>query len=121
MGTGVRLKHIPTGIQIKCTQERSQHLNKNIAINLLKSQLISIAQEQKCKEIQAIRGDAVEAAWGAQVRNYVLQPYKMVKDSRCAWDTTNANDFLDGNLEDCISELLRWNAKQEEDDLMTDS
>lgn len=112
--SGVRIKHIPTGINVKCTQERSQHLNRDIAMLRVKAQLLAIAQEQRCEEIQAIRGDAVEAAWGAQVRNYVLQPYKMVKDQRCNWETSDTQGFLDGDLEACIGELLRTRAREEQ-------
>ena len=96
--SGVRIKHIPTGINVKCTQERSQHLNRDIAMKRVKAQLLAIAQEQRCEEINAIRGDAVDAAWGAQIRNYVLQPYKMVKDQRCNWETSDTQGFLDGDL-----------------------
>jgi peptide chain release factor 2 len=109
------VKHIPTGINIKCTQERSQHLNKAIALKMLKSQLLAIAQEQKCAEIATIRGDAVEAAWGAQIRNYVLQPYKMIKDQRTNWESRDTQRFLDGDLEDCIEELLRFRATNSEE------
>mmetsp|Transcript_12748 Transcript_12748/g.23898 ORF Transcript_12748/g.23898 Transcript_12748/m.23898 type:complete len:472 (+) Transcript_12748:126-1541(+) len=112
--SGVRIKHIPTGINVKCTQERSQHLNRDIAMKRVKAQLLALAQEQRCEEINAIRGDAVEAAWGAQVRNYVLQPYKMIKDQRTNWETSDAQGFLDGNLEDCIGELLRARSREEQ-------
>jgi len=113
--TGVRVKHLPTGINIKCTQDRSQARNKDIALKMLKSQLLAIAQDQKCQEIQAIRGDAVEAAWGAQIRNYVMQPYKLVKDQRSVWETSDVQGVLDGggSLESCIGALLRWRAKEE--------
>lgn len=111
--TGVRIKHLPTGISIKCVQERSQLQNKNIAMKLLKSQLLSIAQEQRCAEIKSIRGDVVEAAWGAQIRNYVLQPYKMIKDQRSSWETSKVEGFLDGDLEECLGDLLRWRVKEE--------
>jgi Protein chain release factor B len=111
--SGVRIKHLPTGINVKCTQERSQHLNRDIAMKRVKAQLLALAQEQRCEEINAIRGDAVEAAWGAQVRNYVLQPYKMVKDQRTNWETSDTQGFLDGNLEDCIGELLRARSREE--------
>jgi peptide chain release factor 2 len=113
--SAVRIKHIPTGINIKCTQERSQHLNRDIAMKRVKAQLLAIAQEQRCKEINAIRGDAVEAAWGAQVRNYVLQPYKMVKDRRTNWETSDTQGFLDGDLESCIGELLRKRSRIEQE------
>eukprot|EP00559_Dactyliosolen_fragilissimus_P008995 CAMPEP_0184864296 /NCGR_PEP_ID=MMETSP0580-20130426/14459_1 /TAXON_ID=1118495 /ORGANISM="Dactyliosolen fragilissimus" /LENGTH=475 /DNA_ID=CAMNT_0027363013 /DNA_START=283 /DNA_END=1710 /DNA_ORIENTATION=+ len=113
--SAVRILHLPTGINIKCTQERSQSMNRDIAMARLKSQLLAIAQEQKCEEIKKIRGDAVQAAWGAQIRNYVLQPYKMIKDQRSHWETSDVKGFLDGNLEDCIGELLRHRAAQEQD------
>eukprot|EP00554_Chaetoceros_debilis_P006692 CAMPEP_0194080752 /NCGR_PEP_ID=MMETSP0149-20130528/6691_1 /TAXON_ID=122233 /ORGANISM="Chaetoceros debilis, Strain MM31A-1" /LENGTH=514 /DNA_ID=CAMNT_0038762531 /DNA_START=59 /DNA_END=1600 /DNA_ORIENTATION=+ len=112
--SGVRIKHLPTGINIKCTQERSQKLNRDIAMKRMKAQLLAIAQEQRCEEINAIRGDAVEAAWGAQIRNYVLQPYKMVKDQRSGWESSDTQGFLDGDLEACIGELLRSRAKEEQ-------
>lgn len=113
--SGVRVKHIPTGINVKCTQERSQSMNKDIALKRVKAQLLAIAQEQRCEEINAIRGDAVEAAWGAQVRNYVLQPYKMIKDQRTNWESSDTQGFLDGDLEDCIGELLRSRARSEQE------
>ena len=113
--TGVRIKHVPTGISVKCTQERSQGMNKDIALKRLKATLLALAQEQRCKEIKAIRGDAVEAAWGAQIRNYVLQPYKLVKDQRTNWETSDVEGFLDGDLEACIGELLRFRARIDQD------
>ena len=113
--TGVRIKHIPTGISVKCTQERTQGMNRKIAFKLLKEQLLSIAQEQRCDEIKAIRGDAVEASWGAQVRNYVLQPYKMIKDQRTNYESSDTKGFLDGDLEACISCLLRERSRQEQE------
>ena len=67
---------------MKCTQERSQAQNKDIAMKRLKAQLLAIAKEQRVAEIQEIRGDQVEASWGTQIRNYVLHPYKMIKDQR---------------------------------------
>jgi peptide chain release factor 2 len=113
--TAVRIKHIPSGLQVKCTQERSQSMNRDIAMKRLKGQLLAIANEQKVSTLKAIQGDAVEAAWGAQVRNYVLHPYKMVKDQRTGWETSDAGGFLDGDLEDCIGSLLRHRAKEEQD------
>ena len=111
--TAVRIKHVPSGISVKCSQERSQGLNKDIAMRRLKAQLLAVAQEQRCREVAAIRGDAVEAAWGAQIRNYVLQPYRMVKDQRSGWETADAQGFLDGDLEGCVGELLRTRAREE--------
>lgn len=115
--SAVRIKHLPTGINIKCTQERSQIQNRKIAMKLLKGKLLAIAQEQKCEEIAAIRGDVVEAAWGAQIRNYVLQPYKMVKDQRTSWETSDVLKFLDGDgLGLCIEELLRAQARKDQEE-----
>jgi len=106
--TAVRIKHIPTGLQVKCSQERSQPINREIAMKRLKAQLLAIAQEQRVQEINEIRGDAVEASWGAQIRNYILHPYKMVKDQRTGWETSKAEAFLDGeNLDECIGSYLQ--------------
>ena len=117
--SAVRIKHLPSGLQVKCTQERSQPKNKQIALMRLKAQLLAIAQEQRVKEINEIRGDMVEASWGAQIRNYVLHPYKMVKDQRTGWETTNAQAFLDGDLlDDCIGAYLRHKAKQQQESEM---
>ena len=83
----------------------------------IKAQLLAIAREQRVQEIQKIRGDAVEAAWGNQVRNYVLHPYKMVKDQRSGWETSNAQAFLDGDLlEDCIGAWLRHHQNELEEE-----
>lgn len=111
--TAVRIKHLPSGLQVKCTTDRSQARNKEIALKRLKGQLLAIANEQRVSDLKAIRGDIVEAAWGAQIRNYVLHPYKMVKDQRTGWETTDTTGFLDGDLEDCIGAFLRHRAKEE--------
>ena len=113
VNSAVRIKHLPTGLNVKCTQERSQSMNKDLAMKRLKAQLLAIAKEQRVQEIKEIRGDQVEASWGMQVRNYVLHPYKMIKDQRTGWETTNTQGFLDGDLEDCIASLLRQRAEME--------
>lgn len=114
--TGVRIKHIPSGIAVKCTQERSQLMNKQLALDRLKAQLLAIAQEQQLASINAIRGDVVEASWGAQIRNYVMQPYKLVKDARSSWETSDVDGVLDGGeaLEEFIGAWLRWRRSEEE-------
>ncbi len=92
-------------------------MNREIAMRRLKAQLLAIAKEQRVKEIKEIRGDMVEASWGAQIRNYVLHPYKMVKDQRTGWETSNAQAFLDGELlDDCIGAYLRYKVEREEAD-----
>jgi peptide chain release factor 2 len=115
VNSAVRIKHIPSGIQVKCSQERSQPLNKDIALQRLKAQLLAIAQEERLDEIAQVRGDIVQASWGRQIRNYVLHPYKMIKDARTGWETSNAAAFLDGGelLEQCIGAHLRHKAEQQ--------
>ena len=105
--TAVRIVHIPTGIAVRCTQERSQLQNKEKALALLKAKLLVIAQEQRAQAIAEIRGDMVEAAWGNQIRNYVFHPYQMVKDLRTEVETTAVNDVMDGNLDSFIEAYLR--------------
>lgn len=115
VNSAVRIKHLPTGLAVKCTQERSQAMNKDLAMKRLKAQLLAVAREQKVAEIKEIRGDRVEAAWGQQIRNYVLHPYKMIKDQRTGWETSNVQSFLNGDLEACIAELLRHRARDQQD------
>ena len=105
--TAVRATHLPTGISVRCTQERSQLQNKEKAILLLKAKLLVIAKEQRASEIADIKGDIVEAAWGNQIRNYVFHPYQMVKDLRTMKETNDLDGVLNGNLDQFIHELLR--------------
>ncbi|PSP36227.1 MAG: peptide chain release factor 2 [Cyanobacteria bacterium QS_8_48_54] len=104
--TAVRLVHSPTGIAVRCTQERSQLQNREKAINLLKSKLIVIAEEQRTQKIAEIRGEAVDAAWGKQIRNYVFHPYQMVKDLRTNVEIGAVEEVLDGNLDPFIEAYL---------------
>jgi peptide chain release factor 2 len=105
--TAVRILHIPTGLAVRCTQERSQLQNKEKAMALLMAKLLVIAQEQRAAEIADIRGDIVEAAWGNQIRNYVFHPYQMVKDLRTSEETTDVQGVMDGDLDPFIQSLLR--------------
>jgi peptide chain release factor 2 len=105
--TAVRIVHKPTGIAVRCTEERSQLQNKEKALAILKAKLLIIAQEQRAKEIAEIRGDMVEAAWGNQIRNYVFHPYQLVKDLRTNVETTAVSDVLDGDLDSFIETYLR--------------
>ncbi|MEM9447877.1 MAG: peptide chain release factor 2 [Cyanobacteria bacterium P01_E01_bin.6] len=105
--TAVRVVHLPTGLAVRCTQERSQLQNKEKALALLKAKLLIIAQEQRAKEIADIRGDIVEAAWGNQIRNYVFHPYQMVKDLRTGVETTDINSVMNGALDAFIQSSLR--------------
>ncbi|MEL6158089.1 MAG: peptide chain release factor 2 [Cyanobacteria bacterium J06554_11] len=105
--TAVRITHLPTGISVRCTQERSQLQNREKAMALLTAKLLVIAQEQRTQAIADIRGDMVEAAWGNQIRNYVFHPYQMVKDLRTNVETTAVSDVMDGDLEAFIQAYLR--------------
>ena len=105
--TAVRITHLPTGISVRCTQERSQLQNKANAMRLLKAKLLIIAQEQRAQKIADIRGDMVEAAWGNQIRNYVFHPYQLVKDLRTGEETTNIQNVMDGDLDPFIQSYLR--------------
>jgi peptide chain release factor 2 len=105
--TAVRITHLPTGIAVRCTQERSQLQNKEKALAILKAKLLIIAQEQRAQEIADIRGDMVEAAWGNQIRNYVFHPYQLVKDLRTNIETTAIEDVMNGDLDLFIQACLR--------------
>ena len=110
--TAVRILHVPTGIAVRCTQERSQLQNKDKAMALLKSKLMVIAVEQRAAEIADIRGDIVEAAWGNQIRNYVFHPYQMVKDLRTEQETTDVYSVMNGEIDIFIQSLLRQNIEE---------
>ena len=114
--TAVRILHIPTGLAVRCTQERSQLQNKEKAMALLKAKLLVIAQEQRAAEIADIRGDIVEAAWGNQIRNYVFHPYQMVKDLRTSEETNDVQAVMDGALDPFIDASLRQGVDRPGDD-----
>lgn len=105
--TAVRIVHIPTGVAVRCTQERSQLQNKEKALAILKAKLLIIAEEQRAQEIAEIRGDIVEAAWGNQIRNYVFHPYQMVKDLRTNVETTAVTEVMNGEIDLFIQAYLR--------------
>ena len=109
--TTVRIRHIPTGIAVKCTQERSQARNKERALEILKAKLLIIAEEQRAADIASIRGDKVKAEWGQQIRNYVLHPYKLVKDLRTGVETADTEGVLNGDLKNFIDSYLKHRAE----------
>lgn len=109
--TAVRVVHIPSGLAVRCTQERSQLQNKEKALALLKAKLLAIAEEQRLQEIADIRGDMVEAAWGNQIRNYVFHPYQMVKDLRTGVETNSIDDVMNGDLDGFIEAYLRQDSQ----------
>ena len=104
--TAVRLYHIPSGIVIKNQESRSQMTNRENAMRLLKSQLYELEMRKKMETVQAIRGNMKKIEWGSQIRNYVLHPYKLVKDLRTDYETSDAQGVLDGNLDEFIKTYL---------------
>lgn len=108
--SAVRVVHIPTGLTVSCQRERSQTQNKEIALKILKTKLLRLQEETQAKEVDKLRA-GVMAAWGNQIRSYVLQPYKMVKDHRTKYETADAEGVLDGNLGPFAEEYLKWRKK----------
>ncbi|XP_074292368.1 peptide chain release factor PrfB1, chloroplastic [Silene latifolia] len=110
--TAVRITHIPTGVAVRCSEERSQIQNKVKALNRLKAKLLVIAEEQRASEIKQIRGDSVKAEWGQQIRNYVFHPYKLVKDVRSGYETSDITSVMDGELDPFIKGYLKHKYSQ---------
>jgi len=104
--TGVRLKHMPTGITIENTETRSQHKNKNNALRLLKSQLYQIELQKQQAEKDKLEEGKMKIEWGSQIRSYVMHPYKMVKDLRTNYETGNVQAVMDGELNPFIKAFL---------------
>ncbi len=104
--TGVRLRHGPTGIVIENTETRSQLDNKTKAIQLLKSQLYEAELEKRRSKRSEIEAGKKKIEWGSQIRNYVLQPYKLVKDVRTGYETSSTDDVLDGYIDEFLKAYL---------------
>lgn len=104
--SAIRITHLPTGIVVQCQNERSQHQNKDKAMQMLKSRLYLLAQEENAKNAADIRGDVKDINFGSQIRSYILQPYTMVKDHRTAKDIGNAQMVLDGDIDPFINAYL---------------
>jgi peptide chain release factor 2 len=105
--TAVRITHLPSGIVVTCQNERSQNRNRESAMLVLESKLLELEIERVERERAAIKGEHVEAGWGNQIRSYVLQPYRMVKDLRTDAETSDTNAVLDGDIDQFINAYLR--------------
>lgn len=106
--SAIRITHFPTGIVVTCQNERSQHMNKDKAMQMLKSKLYMLQLEEQKAKAEGIRGEVKDIAWGSQIRSYVLQPYTMVKDHRTNCEIAQADSVLDGNLDPFINAYLKW-------------
>ena len=106
--SAVRITHIPTNVVVACQEERSQQLNKNRALQMLKAKLYLLKQKENDEKLKGIRGEVKDNAFGSQIRSYVLHPYKMVKDLRTGEQTNNTDAVFDGKIEIFINAYLRW-------------
>lgn len=106
--SAIRITHLPTGIVVQCQNERSQHMNKDKAMQMLKAKLYLLQKEEQEREAQGIRGEVTEIGWGNQIRSYVLQPYTMVKDLRTGEETGNVDAVLDGAITPFMNAYLKW-------------
>ncbi len=104
--TGVRVRHLPTGITVDNTETRSQHKNRENAMRILKSHLYEMELQKKREKQAEVEGNKMKIEWGSQIRNYVLHPYKLIKDLRTSHETGNVQSVLDGNLDDFIKAFL---------------
>lgn len=108
--TAVRITHVPTGIIVACQTERSQHANRLRAMRVLKAKLLELKEEEREKELAALRGEHQKIAWGSQIRSYVFQPYTLVKDHRTGFEMGNVQAVMDGELDPFIYAYLKAKA-----------
>ncbi len=106
--SAIRITHFPTGIVVQCQNERSQHMNKDKAMQMLKARLLILREQENLEKESDIRGEVKEIGWGSQIRSYVMQPYTMVKDHRTNAETGNVSAVLDGDIDMFMNAYLKW-------------
>ena len=106
--SAIRITHFPTGIVVQCQNERSQYMNKDKAMQMLKAKLYLLKQEENAAKAAGIRGEVTDIGWGNQIRSYVMQPYTMVKDHRTGVESGNVDAVMDGNIDPFINGYLKW-------------
>jgi peptide chain release factor 2 len=104
--SAIRITHLPTGVVVQCQNERSQHRNKDTAMKMLAAQLYELEKQKNAERQEGLSGDKKGISWGSQIRSYVLQPYRMIKDHRSDYETGNVDAVLDGNLDPFIKAYL---------------
>ena len=104
--SAVRITHIPSKIVVQCQNERSQHKNKDTCMNMLRARLYNFEMKKREKESQTLESSKSEIGWGHQIRSYVLHPYRMVKDNRTNFESSNPNKILDGEIDDFLESSL---------------
>ena len=105
--TAVRITHLESGLSVACQTQRSQHQNRATAMNLLLSRIFALKQDQQKKDMERFYGEKGSVSWGNQIRSYVFQPYRMVKDLRTGIDTSDVQGVMDGKLNDFVNGWLR--------------
>lgn len=106
--SAIRITHFPTGIVVQCQNERSQHMNKDKAMQMLKAKLLILREQENLAKESDIRGEVKEIGWGSQIRSYVMQPYTMVKDHRTEAETGNVSAVMDGGIDMFMNAYLKW-------------
>lgn len=106
--SAIRITHLPSGIVVQCQNERSQHSNKDKAMQMLKAKLYLMKKEENEEKLSSIRGEVSEIGWGNQIRSYVLQPYTLIKDHRTNYESGNTDAVLDGALDPFMNAYLKW-------------
>ncbi len=104
--SAIRITHLPTGVVVQCQSERSQHRNRDTAMKMLAAQLYELEKQKQTEQQEGLSGDKKGISWGSQIRSYVMQPYRLIKDHRTEYETGNVDSVLDGNLDPFIKAYL---------------